>query len=144
MENLNIGQVARRAGIPASAIRYYEESGLLPQPARQSGWRRYGPEVLQQLLVIRTARELGFGVEEIRVLLHGFPSDTAPPARWRKLAAEKLPAIEAVIRRATAMKRMLQIGLSCRCVQIEDCFTEDCAGVVQEVRGDRKALPVMQ
>ena len=60
MENLTISEVTRRTGVPASTLRYYESVGLLPAPARVSGHRRYGAEVLNQLAVIRLAQEAGF------------------------------------------------------------------------------------
>ena len=124
---LNIGEVARRADLHTSAIRYYESVGLLPPPRRASGWRRYDSAVLDHLQVIRAARELGFTLDEIRTLLHGFPTNTPPPARWRALARRKLPEVEATIKRATAMQRLLQAGLRCECVRIEDCFLDDCS-----------------
>lgn len=139
MERLNIGEVARRVGIRQSAIRYYESVGLLPPPERTSGWRSFEPEIVDRLQVIRTARELGFSLEEIRQLLDGFSADTPPPARWRALAREKLPEIEAAIRRATALKRLLGVGMSCQCVTIEECFLDDCSG---QIAGSR-SLPIM-
>jgi MerR family redox-sensitive transcriptional activator SoxR len=128
METLGIGELSRRTGLRPSAIRYYESLGLLT-PSRRGKWRRYTPDAVEQLDVIRMARDLGFGIDEIRTLLNGFSPDTPPSERWRTLAREKLPQIDALIRHATAMKRILEVGLTCRCVRIEDCFIDDCAGV---------------
>jgi DNA-binding transcriptional MerR regulator len=83
MEKLNIGEVARRVGIRQSAIRYYESMDLLSPPARTSGWRSFEPEVVDRLQVIRAAREMGFSLDEIRLLLDGFSPDTPPPAMAR-------------------------------------------------------------
>jgi MerR family transcriptional regulator, redox-sensitive transcriptional activator SoxR len=139
MEKLKIGEIARRVGIRPSAIRYYESVGLLPPPERRSGWRSFQPEVVDRLEVIRAARELGFSLEEIRQLLDGFSADTPPPARWRALAREKLPEIEAAIRRATALQRLLSAGMRCQCVTIEECFLEDCSGQIRRTR----SLPIV-
>jgi MerR family transcriptional regulator, redox-sensitive transcriptional activator SoxR len=128
MEMLGIGELARRTGLRPSAIRYYESLGLLTADRRGS-WRRYTPDAVEHLEVIRMARSLGFGIDEIRTLLNGFSPETPPPERWRQLAQEKLPQLDALIRHATAMKRLLEVGLSCECVRIEDCFIADCAGV---------------
>jgi MerR family transcriptional regulator, redox-sensitive transcriptional activator SoxR len=139
MKGLGIGEVARRVGMRPSAIRYYESEGLLPPPARTSGWRRFEPATVDRLLVIRAARELGFSLPEIRLLLDGFSADTPPPARWRALARVKLPEIDAAIRRAHALKRLLAVGVACECVTIEACFLDDCSGQIRSTRG----LPIV-
>lgn len=127
METLAIGEVARRTGMAQSAIRYYESAGLLAGPPRSSGgWREFPPEVVDRLKVIRIARELGFSLEDIRTLLNGFSEDTPPSARWQKLAQRKLPEVDALVQRATAMKQLLEKGLRCDCVSIQDCLRYDC------------------
>lgn len=128
MEEMTIGYVARQAGIRPSALRYYESIGLLPPPARVSGRRRYDPTVLQRLAVIHLAKRAGFTVEEIRTLLHGFGVETPPSARWRALAEQKLVQVDALIRRAEDMRRLLEEGLNCGCVRFEDCFIVEGEG----------------
>lgn len=124
IDGLNIGEVARRAGIQASAVRYYESVGLLTPPLRIGGWRSYSYDVLDRLRLIRTARGMGFTLDELRTLLDGFSADTPPSGRWHALAAEKLPEVEDLIARAQAMKQMLEKGLRCECIQIDECFSE--------------------
>ena len=144
MELLNIGEVARQADMRQSAIRYYESVGLLKEPVRTSGWRRYDPTVVDQLRVIRAARDIGFTLDEIRTLLFGFSPDTTPPDRWLELARQKLPEIDALLVRAQALRKLLETGLSCSCVRIEDCFLDDCSGGVADVTRARRALlPVL-
>ena len=63
---LTIGEVARRAGVRASAIRYYEEAGLLPAPERVGGKRRYDEGILRRLAIIGGAKRAGFTLREIR------------------------------------------------------------------------------
>ena len=121
MEGMSIGEVAERAGVRPSALRYYESVGVLPPPERVNGRRRYGGEVLEQLAVVRVAQQAGFTVAEIRALLHGFSADTPPSARWRALAREKLPEVEALVEHALGMKRLLERGLRCECMRLEDC-----------------------
>ena len=65
---LAIGEVAQRAGVRPSTIRYYESIGLLPPPARVNGRRRYDAAVLERLRIVRTAQEVGFTLDEIRDL----------------------------------------------------------------------------
>ena len=121
MAEMTIGEVARRAGVRPSALRYYESIGVLPAPKRVSGHRRYDDGVLELLAVVRVAQQAGFTVAEIRTLLHGFSVETPPSARWRALASEKLPEVEALIERALGMKRLLEQGLRCDCLRLEDC-----------------------
>jgi len=118
---MTIGQVARRLGVRPSALRYYERIGLLPPIERVNGQRRYGPAILSRLTVIDVAKQAGFTMREIRVLLSGFSPSSPPPARWRELAAMKVREIDALLARAAGMKRLLQEGLRCRCVRLESC-----------------------
>lgn len=123
MPELSIGEVARRANVRSSTLRYYESVGVLPAPIRVNGRRRYGPEVLDLLAAVRVARRAGFTLAEIRTFLHGFSVDTPPSERWRTLAREKLPEVEALIERAVGMRELLRRGLECECLRLEDCAT---------------------
>jgi MerR family redox-sensitive transcriptional activator SoxR len=122
---MTIGEVARRGGIRPSALRYYESVGVLPEPERVNGRRRYDGELLREVLdrlaMVRIAQQAGFTVAEIRTLLHGFSDDTPPSGRWRVLAREKLTEVEALIERAQGMKHVLERGLECECLKLEDC-----------------------
>src|SRR5207245_8244421 len=97
---LTIGEVARAAGVRASAIRYYERRGLLPVAPRASGKRRYDPRILRLLRVIEVSKDAGFSLTEIDQLLHGFERDSSPSQRWRCLAEDKLREVDALIARA--------------------------------------------
>ncbi|MGH2561150.1 MAG: MerR family transcriptional regulator [Thermomicrobiales bacterium] len=121
MEQLTIGEVAKRAGLRPSAIRYYESAGLLPSPGRVGGQRRYDTGVLDRLAVIRLAQQAGFTVAEIRQMLTGFDPTTPFSVRWRALAERKLTEIDELIARAEAMKGMLKEGLRCGCLSWDDC-----------------------
>ena len=131
---MTIGEVATRTGLSHSAIRYYESEGLIASPERRGGKRSFGPEVVDAVRVIRLARELGFSLEDIRTLLNGFSTETAPPVRWQHLARRKLPEVNELIQRATAMKRLLEKGLRCDCVTVQDCILYDCNPPVQLTR----------
>ena len=125
MRSMSIGEVARTVGVRPSALRYYEGVGLLPSPERTNGRRRYDGEVLREVLdrlaVVRVAQQAGFTISEIRMLLDGFSEDTPPSERWRVLAREKLPEVEALVERALGMKNLLERGLRCECLRLEDC-----------------------
>jgi len=118
---MTIGEVARRAGIRPSALRYYEEVGVLPPVRRVNGRRRYDPVVLRMLDVLRVAQEAGFTLDEIRTLFHGFGAEMPLPERWRSLAVAKLRELDELIARAEGMRRAIERGLGCGCVRLEDC-----------------------
>lgn len=101
-------QVARRAGVNAQTLRYYERRGLLPDPPRTaSGYRSYGPEAVRIVRFVKRAQELGFTLAEIDTLLHladGGPEscDTA-----RQLAQHKIAGLDAKIASLQAMRASL-------------------------------------
>jgi MerR family redox-sensitive transcriptional activator SoxR len=121
MKTLSIGEVARRTGVSTSALRYYEDAGVLPKPARMGGRRVYDMDMVRRIDVLRFAQQAGFTLDEIKTLFHGFNSTTPLSARWQKLARAKLSELEELSARIQMMKRALEIGLQCGCVRIEDC-----------------------
>jgi MerR family redox-sensitive transcriptional activator SoxR len=122
MQELSIGEVARRAGIHASAMRYYESVKILTPPRRVNRRRLYDPSVFDQLAIIQLAQRAGFTVSEIRTLFNGFAADTPASERWQALAHQKLIEVEALVRRAQAMQRLLEEGLlRCRCLTLDEC-----------------------
>ena len=116
---LAIGDVAARAGMSTSRIRYYETRGLLPEPERAAGKRRYGEEVLRRLEIIDAAQRVGFTLAEIRDLLGS--RDELAHERLRQLALLKLPELDDLIARATSVRRLLKICSRCDCDSIDVC-----------------------
>jgi MerR family redox-sensitive transcriptional activator SoxR len=118
---LTIGQVAERAGLNTSHIRFYERMGVLPQPDRVSGQRRYREDVLHRLSIIDVAQRAGLTLQEIAPLT-GPENRSADAGRHiRALADEKLPRIDALIARAQAVKQWLQVARSCDCATVDVC-----------------------
>ena len=126
MAALTIGQVAARAGLNTSHIRYYERVGVLPKPERASGQRRYDDEVLHRLAIIGVAQRAGFTLDEIRDLTGPENRDAHAGERIRALADRKLPDMEALIARAEAVKAWLELARSCDCCSVDVCslFTD--------------------
>jgi MerR family redox-sensitive transcriptional activator SoxR len=118
---LTIGQVAERAGIRVSHLRYYEEVGVLPPARRVSGQRRYREEVLHRLSIIDVAQRAGLTLDEIRHLTGPDSRGTDASVRIRELAERKLPDIDALIQRAEAVRRWLEVAQSCDCVSVDVC-----------------------
>lgn len=116
-----IGALAAKAGIEASAIRYYESLGLIPKPARAGGKRRYGPDTIDRLAVIGLAKDAGFTMQEIRQLVAGQARDATPADRWRLLATQKLEELDRTADRLRRMRKVLRRALECGCVDLAAC-----------------------
>ncbi len=125
MDELLIGEVARRAGVNPSAVRYYEGLGLLPAPRRVNGRRRYDPMVVQRLTLILFARRVGFSLAEIGRLLGERRAGEARFDGWQEAASGKLAEIDAWIRRAQETKAVLEKGRDCACTSPDECVVMD-------------------
>jgi MerR family transcriptional regulator, redox-sensitive transcriptional activator SoxR len=121
---LTIGEVARQAGIRASAIRYYESIQLLPPAQRSSGRRLYGPEIFERLAFIQTARQLSFSLHEIQRLFDDQTEKLPLSERWQLLANQKLGEVKSLIKQAKTIELLLERGLDCTCSDLSDCI--DC------------------
>ena len=142
---LTIGQVAADAGINTSAIRYYERVGVLPQPERRSGQRRYTDETVRRLAVIDVAKRAGFTLDDARALLATEEGGGPAHEQIRDLAQSKLPEVEALIKRAEAMKRWLTVASDCNCDTLDVCgLFEDPQALPREgVRGREVEVAVV-
>lgn len=128
---LSISEVAREIGLRPSAIRYYEQIGILPPAHRVSGQRRYDVTALHRLVVIQRARQTGFTLTEIRQLFFGFRAGTPPSVRWQKLKKQKIVELDAMLEHIQTMRSLLQQQGKCRCTALEECgkrmFEKQCA-----------------
>lgn len=124
---LSIGQLADRAGISVSAIRYYERHGLLPVPERESGRRRYTAEAVGRLGTIAVAKRAGFSLAEVRTLLDSVDAGQPAHEELRALADRKLPEVEALIEEAEAMRGWLTAASDCDCETLEACALFEAA-----------------
>ena len=134
MKMWSIGKVADQAGIPASTIRYYEQIEPLPPAERINGRRRYDAAILQKLNIIRLAQQAGFTLDEIQTLIHDFPADTPPSARWQVMAQQKLAELDKHLQTIQTMKAFLEQTLHCQCDTLEACGT----GVQEDARREVK------
>ena len=118
---LTIGEVARRAGVATSLIRYYESIGLLPEPARLHGQRRYDSDVLGRLAFIGVAQSAGFKLSEIKELVGGIDGGDGMAEQIRSLSSRKLHEVEALLERTRAMQGWLQVAKTCGCATPDEC-----------------------
>ena len=122
MAQMAISEVARQMGIKASAIRYYEQIGILPKAQRQSGQRRYDNGVLYRLALVQRARQMGFTLDEVRRLFFGFRPAMPISERWKKLSQRKLAELNTLAEQIKAMQ-MLLLGMTerCTCDALDQC-----------------------
>ena len=108
-ELLTIGEVARRAGVATSTIRFYERRGLLTADARRSGQRRYRPETLRRLVFIGMLQDAGLTLEDIAGVL-----DADQVADWKAIGRERLAVLDDEIARLQQAREYLAGALLCR------------------------------
>ena len=118
---MKIGELAARAGLNASAIRYYEKVGLLGPAVRVNGQRRYPAEALDRLLLIRFAGEMDFTLGEIKLFLKGLRSNAPVGPQWKKLAHRKIAEVERNVQRSLRLKDLLEHLLRCHCASLQVC-----------------------
>jgi len=126
-----ISEIANQIGLRPSAIRYYEQIGILPPAHRVSGQRRYDVTALHRLVVIQRARQTGFSLTEIKQLFFGFRVGTPPSVRWQKLKKRKIVELDAMLEQVQTMRDLLEQQGRCRCSALEECgkkmFERQCA-----------------
>lgn len=128
LPELTIGEVAKRASVATSQIRYYERIGMLPPPERLSGQRRYEPDVLGRLSFIAIAQSAGFKLREIKELMAGIDDGGGLAEAMRALSARKLEEVEALLERTKAVKGWLEVATECGCATPEECSLFPQAG----------------
>jgi MerR family redox-sensitive transcriptional activator SoxR len=122
MPQLYISEVARQVGLRPSAIRYYEQIGLLPPAQRMGKQRRYDTTTLYRLAIIQRARQLGFTLDEIRQLFFGFGNVTRASERWQKLSLRKLAELDNLMDGIKAVRRLLKKMMqNCGCETLDQC-----------------------
>jgi|SRR5215211_6118859 len=125
---MTIGEVARKAGVATSLIRYYESIGLLPEPVRMHGQRRYGSDVLDDLAFIGMAQSAGFKLAEVKALVEAADGSGGMADPMRSLSSRKLEEVEALLERTRAMKAWLEVAKDCGCRTPEECALFPASG----------------
>lgn len=119
---LAIGQLAKRAGVKASALRFYEQKGLISSARSQGGQRVYPQHVLRRVAFIRAAQGVGLSLEEIGHALAGLPEGRTPtPEDWSALARDWQLLLEARITALQLMQRKLSACVGCGCLSLRHC-----------------------
>ncbi len=122
MPNYSIGELATKTGLAASAIRYYESLGLIPKPKRQGGRRVYAEADLKSLGIVLVAREAGFTMSEIKLIVQPINREKLPASkRWQSAARNKIEELDLQAKKIQQMKQLLNKILSCDCQTLKEC-----------------------
>jgi MerR family copper efflux transcriptional regulator len=136
---MRIGQLARRSGVPATALRYYEQLGLLPEPGRtESGYRVYSEEAADRLAFIRAAQAVGLTLAEVRQVLGVRDAGEAPCRVVTDLIEHRHAEVKDKIAQLRRLERELA-GLRTRAAQLQprDCDPSGICHVIPTVAGAR-------
>jgi len=121
-DELSIGLVAERAGVNVSALRFYEERGLIGSRRSDGGQRRYHRSVLRRVAFIQVAQRVGLTLEEIGRALATLPHDDAlTAADWQRLSAAWRPMLDDRIRLLEGLRNELDSCIGCGCLSLERC-----------------------
>lgn len=144
-----IGELARRAGVAASALRFYEAQGLIVGGRSAGGRRQYPRHVLRRLAFIRAAQAVGLGLDEVRATLEALPEGRTPnKADWERVARGWEPLIAARIASLQLLRTRLSSCIGCGCLSLKACALynpqDQAAAMGQGARylaGDKPAVP---
>lgn len=138
---LTIGEVARRAGLATSAVRYYEQQGLITASRAPGGSRRYPRAVLRRLAFVRAAQNVGLSLQEIRDALATLPAARTPTkADWARLSRSWQPRPDAQIAALIALRNGLTSCIGCGCLSLARVRLVEPRGR-RRCRRDRGRLP---
>lgn len=119
---LSIGEVAERAGVAASALRFYESEGLIESERTDGGQRRFHRDVLRRIAFVRAAQRVGLTLDEIKDALASLPDSRTPTANdWSKLSQSWRPLLNARIEELVRLRDKLDSCIGCGCLSLKIC-----------------------
>ncbi len=122
VRTLSVGEVAVRAGVATSALRFYEANHLIRSERNSGGHRRYRADVLRRVGFIKVAQRVGLPLADIRAALDSLPESRTPTRKdWAKLARSWQPILDERIALLVAMKEQLDGCIGCGCLSLDTC-----------------------
>ena len=122
VKRFSVGELAERAGVATSALRFYEANGLIASERNVSGHRRYRPDALRRVAFIQVAQRIGLSLAEVAHALHSLPSGRTPTRDdWNKLASRWLPRIDQQIVELELLRDRLDGCIGCGCLSLDTC-----------------------
>jgi MerR family transcriptional regulator, redox-sensitive transcriptional activator SoxR len=120
--DLPIGALAARTGVSASALRFYEDVGLIRSTRSGGGQRRYPRDIIRRVSFIKVAQQVGLSLEEIRAALHSLPDRRTPTEKdWHRLSASWRPRLDAQIALLERLRDRLDGCIGCGCLSLRFC-----------------------
>jgi MerR family redox-sensitive transcriptional activator SoxR len=146
VDSLTIGQVSARSGVAPSALRYYEEQGLVATTRTPGGARRYPRTVLRRLAFVRAAQNVGLSLAEIRAALDTLPEGRPPTARdWARLSRGWRDRLDEQIAALTQLRDGLTSCIGCGCLSLGRCALSNPGDVAgREGAGARWLSPALR
>jgi MerR family redox-sensitive transcriptional activator SoxR len=120
--DLTIGEVSRRTGVAASALRFYEAEGLIRATRTDGGQRRYARDVIRRVSFMRIAQQVGLSLDEIRNALASLPDERTPTRHdWERLSSSWQPLLDARIELLERLRDRLSGCIGCGCLSLDVC-----------------------
>lgn len=133
MTDITIGQLAHRAGVATSALRFYESEGLIHSRRTAGNQRRYARATLRRVAFIRSAQRVGLSLEEIRDALRTLPEQRTPTkADWARLSRSWRPRLDDQIERLEQLRDSLDSCIGCGCLSLRTCALYNPEDVLAE------------
>lgn len=131
---LTIGEVAERAGVATSALRFYEKEGLISSTRTDGGQRRYHRDVLRRIAFVRAAQRVGLSLDDIRSSLDSLPDSRTPTAAdWERLSRSWRPLLDARIHELERLRYRLDACIGCGCLSLKACRLSNPDDVAAEL-----------
>ena len=122
VKRFSVGELAARAGVATSALRFYEANGLIASERNSSGHRRYRPDALRRVAFIQVAQRIGLALGEVGEALASLPSGRTPTRDdWNELASRWLPRIDDQIASLELLRDRLDGCIGCGCLSLDTC-----------------------
>ncbi len=146
MDQLSIGEVSARSGLAPSALRYYEQEGLITAGRTGGGARRYPRSVLRRLAVVRAARNIGLSLPEIRAALATLPEERPPTTSdWARLSSDWRDRLDEQIAALEQLRDGLTSCIGCGCLSLDRCALSNPGDVAgSEGSGARWLRPALR
>jgi MerR family transcriptional regulator, redox-sensitive transcriptional activator SoxR len=139
---LTVGEVARRSGFAASALRFYEQQGLIRATRTSGGQRRFTRSVLRRLAFVRAARNVGLSLEEVAAALASLPADRAPTrADWSRLSRSWRGRLDEQISALQRLRDGLDSCIGCGCLSLRTCAIQNPCDEAAALGSGARYLP---
>ncbi|WP_286234045.1 redox-sensitive transcriptional activator SoxR [Thalassotalea sediminis] len=137
---LSVGQIAKRAGVKVSTLHFYESKGLITSWRNLGNQRRYKPEVLRRISVIKAAQKMGINLEEIRQAFATLPDSRTPTTKdWQRLASQWQQSLNQRIAYMERLRDYLSGCIGCGCLSMTSCPLYN----PEDTLGDHASGPVI-